>query len=224
MSQKFSFSVARAFSLQLFSFIILAALGNTAIAASGVQVDDNLSTTWESSSNGPWIDFNPDGSVKRIYSKNSMPVEFPDRRGIHKAQIIAEEKAKAEIIRFLKQDIASSRIVTEIQNDVNKAVQERETGTKASIKKTDSRTIIENLTEITASFATGKLSGVIVLEQGYDDKTQEAWVVVGISDKTIASARNVQSMLSGQKIDQKSSQDGLQPQQSGSRRPPQVNF
>jgi hypothetical protein len=32
--------------------------------------------------------------------------------------------------------------------------------------------------------ASGYLQGVIVLEKGYSDKTDEAWVVVGISDKT----------------------------------------
>jgi len=208
----------------IISFIIIFSLGKTAVAEAEVKVDKDLSTTWAANINGPWIDFSPDASVKRIYSKYSVPVEFPDRRGIHKAQIIAEEKAKAEIIRFLKQDIASSRVVTEIQNDVNKAVQERETGTQAKIKKTDSRTVVENLTEINASFATGRLSGVIVLEQGYDDKAEEAWVVVGISDKTISAARNIENMISGQGKVEKSSKDKIWIQQSDVRKSEQKDF
>jgi hypothetical protein len=39
--------------------------------------------------------------------------------------------------------------------------------------------------------ATGHLKGVIILEKGYSDKTDEAWVVVGISDKTIKATRDV---------------------------------
>lgn len=164
--------------------------------AGDATIDADGSATWASSTRGPWIEFNPDGSVKRIYSKYSAPVEFPDRRGIHKAQVIAEEKAKAEIVRFLKQDIATTRVVVEVQNDVYKATQERETGSTAKTRKVDSRTVQETLTEITASFAAGELKGVIVLEEGYDEKAEEAWVVVGVSEKTINAARGAQRMLS----------------------------
>ena len=49
-------------------------------------------------------------------------------------------------------------------------------------------------TEVTTSFASGHLKGVIVFEKGYSDKTDEAWVVVGISEKTIKAARSIQEM------------------------------
>jgi hypothetical protein len=192
--------------------------------AGEVAVKNKGSATWAASPRGPWIDLRADGSVSRIYSRYSTPVEFADRRGINKAQVIAEEKAKAEIIRFLNQTIASTRVVTEIQNDLNKATQERQTGTAATVKKVDSRVVIENLTEVTASFAAGNLTGVIVLENGYDDKTKEAWVVVGMSEKTINAARAVQKMNKNPKTETRNSPDSMGMQPSESRKSPQKDW
>jgi hypothetical protein len=87
----------------------------------------------------------------------NTPVEFGDRRGISKAQIIAEEKAKAAIVRFLGQAISSTRVIGEVQNDLNKATQQRESGNAPNVKKVDKRTMIEGLTEVTTSFASGQL-------------------------------------------------------------------
>lgn len=163
--------------------------------AGDADVHADGSVTWQAGVDGVEIEWQPDGSIKRLYSRYSTPVEFADRRGISKAQIIAEEKAKANIIRFMNQSSSSTRIVAEVQSDLNKATQHRETGKEATVKKVDERTIMESLTEVTTSFATGSLRGVIVLERGYDEKMQEAWVTVGISNKTIAAARGVQSMV-----------------------------
>lgn len=133
--------------------------------------------------------------MKRLYSRYSVPVEFPDRRGINKAQIIAEEKAKANIIRFMDQSATTTRIIAELQSDINRATQHRQTGRTTSVKKVDDRTVLESLVEVTTSFASGTLRGVVVLERGYDDSLDEAWVVVGISEKTIAAARGAENMV-----------------------------
>jgi len=176
--------------------------------AGEIAIQEDGSTVWQAGVDGVEIEWNPDGSVKRIYSRYSTPVEFPDRRGIAKAQIIAEEKAKAGIVRFMEQSVASTRVVTEVQSDLNKATQERQSGTAAIVKKTDQRTLVEALSEVTASFAAGNLKGVIVLEKGYDDKAQEAWVMVGISEKTIRAARAVQKMTNDPKATSDSDRRG----------------
>jgi len=163
-------------------------------AAGTAEQQANGGTVWQAGVDGIEIEWNANGTVRRISSKFSTPVEFADRRGISKAQIIAEEKAKAAIIRFLDQSVSSTRVVAEVQNDVNKATQERQTGAAPRVGKVDERTLIENLTEVTTSFAKGALRGVIILEKGYDSKTEEASVVVGISDKTIAASRGVRQM------------------------------
>lgn len=174
--------------------LLIAWSASPTLAGEAVVKNDG-SITWQAGVDGVEIEWNPDGSVGRLYSRYSTPVEFQDRRGIAKAQIIAEEKAKANIVRFMSQSSSAARMVGEVQADVNKATQQRQTGSAAVVKKIDERTIVESLTEVTASFAAGTLRGVIVLEKGYDDKTQEAWAVVGISEKTIGAARNVKTMI-----------------------------
>lgn len=181
-------------------------------------------TVWQAGVDGIEIEWNPDGSVKRISSKFSTPVEFGDRRGISKAQIIAEEKAKAAIIRFLNQSVSSTRIVGEVQTDLNKATQERGTGEKPNVKKVDERVMVEALTEVTTSFASGHLKGVIILEKGYSDKTDEASVVVGISDKTIKAARGVKEMGQEQKSGNTNGPDELGKQPSETRRTNQKDW
>lgn len=180
--------------IQLATLLAALALSSGFAAAGSVQEQEDGNTVWQAGIDGVEIEWNADGSVKRISSKYSTPVEFGDRRGISKAQIIAEEKAKAAIVRFLDQTSSSARIITEVDNDLQKATQERETDKKPNVKKLNERTMIETLTEVTTSFASGHLKGVIVLEKGYSDKTEEAWVVVGISEKTIKAARGVKEM------------------------------
>ncbi len=198
--------------------VIVLGVSASSVIAGEANLKDDGSVTWQAGVDGVEIEWNPNGSVKRIYSRYSTPVEFADRRGIAKAQIIAEEKAKAGIIRFMQQSVASTRVVAEVQSDVNKATQTRASGTAAAVRKTDERTLIEALTEITASFAAGSLRGVIVLEKGYDQKNEEAWVVVGISDKTLKAARGVGKMISDPSSANTSGPDGLRTQPSEVRR------
>lgn len=189
--------------------------GNAAVQADG-------STTWQAGVDGVEVVWNRDGSVKKIYSRYGQPVEFGDRRGISTAQVIAEEKAKGAIVRFMNQAVTSSRIVTEIESDLNKMTQERQTGMGTSVKKIDQRELVTTLTEITGSFAAGKLKGVIVLEKGYNEKAEEAWVVVGISEQTIAAANAVQKMVTGSPG--KAGPEGIKTQPSEVRKSKQDNF
>src|SRR5690348_1329129 len=117
----------------------------TISGASAGSVDERDGTTvWTAGVDGVEIEWNADGSVKRILSRYATPVEFGDRRGIAKAQIIAEEKAKAAVVRFMNQSVASTRVVAEVQNDLNHATQERGTETKPTVKKLDERTMMES--------------------------------------------------------------------------------
>jgi hypothetical protein len=162
--------------------------------AQSIERQADGTTTWQAGINGATLEFNPNGTVKRIFSKYSHPVAIADKRGIHTAMIIAEEKAKGSIVRFLQQEVASGRIVNEFQNTISKSTQEK-TGNAESLSTVDQRTIGESLTELSSSFASGTLSGVVVLENGYDDKEREAWVVVGLSEKTMAAAKATRDML-----------------------------
>ena len=177
-------------------FLLIFVLFSGLSVHAGVVIQDkDGSTIWQAGIDGVEIEWGPDSSFKRIYSKFSQPVQIPDRRGINKAQIIAEEKAKAAIIRFIDQQVATARVVTEVDNDLQKATRTQGTGAQDTISKTTQRTLVENLTEITSSAAAGRLRGVIVLERGYNQKEELAWVQVGVSKKTIATSGALKDAL-----------------------------
>jgi hypothetical protein len=165
------------------------------VSGQSLEKQPDGSVTWQAGVDGATLEFNPDGTVKRIYSKFSQPVTIADKRGIQTATVIAEEKAKANIVRFLNQHVASSRIVNEFESAASTTMQEKSGATKA-ISTTDQRSINQSLNQLTSSFSSGTLTGVVVLESGYDDKEREAWVVVGLSQKTMAGAKATQEMLS----------------------------
>jgi hypothetical protein len=62
------------------------------------------------------------------------------------------------------------------------------------------------------------------LEKGYSDKTDEAWVVVGISDKTIKAARGVKTMGQEPKPHSTGGPDELGNQPSETRRTKQKDW
>jgi hypothetical protein len=165
-----------------------------AASAQSVEKRPDGTVEWKAGINGVTLEFNPNGGVRRIYSKYSHPVTIADKRGVHTATVIAEEKAKGEIVRFLKQEVATGRVVNEFENTVSKTTQEK-AGEGKSISTVDQRTIGQSLTELSSSMASGTLSGVVVLESGYDDKEQEAWVVAGLSEKSMSAARATRDML-----------------------------
>ena len=140
-------------------------------------------------------------------------MEFPDRQGIKKAQIIAEEKGKAQIIRFLNQEISSDSLVEEVNKTVQNAERTQGTGNDDKFTKTSQRQMVSSVKEFTRSFASGNLRGVTILGTGYDEKAEEVWVKVGLSRKTAAIANSVgQSMEKGTS----SQSSGAQGQSQGS--------
>jgi hypothetical protein len=178
----------------LASAAVLSAILIGSAKAQSVEKQPDGTVIWQAGINGVTLEFNPNGSVRRIFSKYSHPVSIADKRGVHTAMIIAEEKAKGEIVRFLKQEIESGRAVKEFEDTASKSTQEK-TAAGESLSSVDQRTISQSLTELTSSYSAGTLSGVVVLENGYDEKEREAWVVVGLSEKTMAAAKATQGLL-----------------------------
>jgi hypothetical protein len=141
------------------------------------------------------IEFDQSGQWSKIYSTYTHPVEFPDRRGIKKAQVIAEEKGKAQLIRFLDQQVESQRIVEEVDSTVQQSKRTQGTGSNDEFTKTSQRTMVESVKEFTRSYAAGNLRGVTILETGYNEKAGEVWVKLGISRKTVAAAGAIKQSM-----------------------------
>jgi hypothetical protein len=153
---------------------VLAVLPRVSLAGE-VAAGQEGSTVWRAGIDGVEIEWNGDGTFKRIYSQMTHPVRFPDKQGIAKAQAIAEERAKAAIIRFLDQTVATATFVSEVDNDIEQATRTQGSDDKEAITKTNKRVMIETLGQVAGSAAAGRLKGVIILERGYDEKREEAW-------------------------------------------------
>ena len=107
------------------------AFANVSLAGEIKQTDAGV--VWQAGIDNVEIEWGPDGSFNRVYSRYTQPVAIPDRQGIAKAQVIAEEKAKAAIIRFIDQEVASARVVAEIQNDMNQTISTKDTDKASAI-------------------------------------------------------------------------------------------
>jgi hypothetical protein len=161
--------------------------------------------------------------VRRISSRYSTPVEFGDRRDFEGPNHCRGESevGNNQIYKSIGWfDSYCSRGPERFeQGDARTRVCE-----EAERQKVDDRTLIESLTEVTNSFASGQLKGVIILEKGYNDKTEEAWVVVGISDRTIKAADGVETLGKEKRPGNIGGPDSLDRQPSEIRRTNQKDF
>lgn len=166
----------------------------TTVFAADATVAPDKSVAWEADEEGVRIEWGPDGGFNRIYSTVYQPVSIPDRRGINKAQVIAEEKAKVAIVRFIDQNSQGSRLTSEVTTDLEEA--SRAQGANGStLNKQTQRKMVEELREVTKSYAEGRLRGVLLLERGYNEQRGEAWVKVGMSKKLMNAARDLSDQI-----------------------------
>jgi hypothetical protein len=142
------------------------------------------------------IKVDKNGNLVSLRSKYEQPVDFPDRRGINTSYIIAEEKAKAQLVRFMSQQVATNRTIKEIDSQTEKA--SRTSGnTSSGWSKENVRNVETTLNEYTSSFAAGNLKGVVIIERTYDEKRAEASVTVGINRQTAQAANQLRNSPNG---------------------------
>lgn len=184
----------------------LLAFGASAAAGEVEQTTDG-GTAWNAGLDGVVIEFDESGAFTRIYSKYTQPVSIPNTRGVRNAKTIAEEKAKAAIIRFLDQEVTRSTFVAEVSADVERSSATSGSDGNVNLSSEASNTMLTSLSEFTSTVSRGNLRGVIRLEEGYDASTGEAWVKVGFSNKTMRTAGAVREAIAN---------DGRQGEASGS--------
>lgn len=143
---------------------------------------------------GVEIKVDKDGNLLSVRSKYTHPVEFPDARGKSKAYIIAEEKAKANVARFMSQVSSSTRLATEIDESVSESSRKL-SNSGENWSKDNVRKVTESLKEITGSSATAVLRGVKILRQSYDPKAEEVTVEIGINKDTQRAAAQLSQGL-----------------------------
>jgi hypothetical protein len=135
-----------------------------------------------------------DGEKQRMISVYYQTVRFPDRSGIRKAVIIAEERAKGEMVRFFSQNQDTMRTVEETDAESEEAtrlVDENGSVMNRSITRAQSAV----LTQVDASIASGDLSGIMKIEESYDRDAEEVCVAMGYSAKSNAMAQQAQDWM-----------------------------
>lgn len=135
-----------------------------------------------------------DAENKRVTSVYFQPVKFTDRSGIRKAVVIAEERAKSEIIRFFSQEQSTMRVIEETDatsEEATRLVDENGNTTSRAITRAQS----EVLTQVDSSIAAGNLSGMIKIEETYDAEAEEVCVAMGFSARTNAAANSAQNWM-----------------------------
>jgi hypothetical protein len=176
-------------------FRVFAAAGSILLFLSGLASAEEP-IVFELPLQGIQIETAAGGEWERIYSTGIQPVEFPDRRGISTAQKIAEQRAKAEIVKFFDQQMSAETIVSEMESSSQVAT--RQQGSAGDgFGKDSQRVLATSLSEVLRSYSSSNLRGVIVLKTGYDETSEEAWVKVGISRASIAMAGDAKAFSSG---------------------------
>jgi hypothetical protein len=158
--------------------------GTTAIGS------DDLEYCNERSPDGVLLD----AERKRVVSVYRQPIVIPDASGVRKARVIAQERAKGEMVRFFDQ--SQSTIRTVASEDSSAGTSTRTTGPGGeTVTSQFTREQTEVLREIETSYASGDLSGVIQVEEAINENVDEVCVAMGFSAKSAAGAREAQGWM-----------------------------
>lgn len=132
----------------------------------------------------------------RVISVYRQPVKFLDRSGVRKASVIAQERAKAEIVRFFSQFQTTMREIEEVDQDGEDA-----TRIVDSNGDVTTRTITRNqsfvLRQLDASFASSSISGILQIEEAFDKEMSEVCVAVGYSAKSNEMVKKSKEWMKG---------------------------
>jgi hypothetical protein len=195
----------------LFSLMILIS-ASSLHAETAVEIEGSFLSV-EDDVLGVEVKFDNDGNLISAVSTFHEPVNFPDRSGINKAYIIAEEKAKAQLARFISQESASERTVEMINSEVSKA-ERNKSGQGVQWSKNDAREIRSTLTEMSSSRAREILKGVRILKRSFDEKKEEVTVTIGINQRSTSAANQLKDNQSAQTPASKQKNFPSQPSES----------
>jgi hypothetical protein len=150
---------------------------------------------WKTQSAGPNVTTFPDKSWQ-ITTSHTTTVHIPNNDGIDMAMTIAEERAKGQLITWMKENVETDLVTTELQADLKTSQLNATKGGSNQVSEGESDTteqgIGDSVAQIESDYAKGTLTGVKVIDQEYDQVNRTATVTVGISSKSIAKALEMQ--------------------------------
>ena len=121
-----------------------------------------------------------DEARSRVVSVYRQPVKFQDRSGVRKATVIAQERAKGNIVRFFSQEQSTSREIEEVDQGGEEATRIVDSNGDL-VTRTITRNQSEILRQLDASFAVSNLKGILQIEESYDKELSEVCVAMDLA-------------------------------------------
>lgn len=146
----------------------------------------------QDSSDGVIIDENR----ARVVSVYRQPVKFADRSGVRKATVIAQERAKGNIVRFFSQSQTTMREIEEVDQGGEDATRIVDSNGDL-VTRTITRNQSEILRQLDASFAISDLKGILQIEESYDKELSEVCVAMGFSAKSTSMVDTSKGWMEG---------------------------
>jgi len=137
-----------------------------------------------------------------------VPVRFNDSSGRRTARIIAQERAVGSIVRWFERNQTTIRSVTTSSGGAETAMSlQDENGVTSS--KSYTREETQALKEMEASISSRQLSGILQVEEYFDDEMMEMCVTMGFSAKSVQAAQKSRELMDGEMAS-----DGLDEEQA----------
>ena len=137
-----------------------------------------------------------DSERKLLVAVYYQAVLFPDKSGIRRAAIVAEERAKSEIIRYFDAYQTTSRKISETDSSSQSATRiVDENGQTTNREITREQSMV--LDQVDRSMAVGNLRGLQKIEESYDADGEEICVAMAFSAKSNEAAQEAQSWMTG---------------------------
>lgn len=137
-----------------------------------------------------------DETRSRVVSVYRQPVKFADRSGVRKATVIAQERAKGNIVRFFSQNQTTMREVEEVDQGGEDATRIVDSNGDV-VTRTITRNQSEILRQLDASFAVSNLKGILQIEESYDKELSEVCVAMGFSAKSTSMVDKSKGWMEG---------------------------
>lgn len=142
-----------------------------------------------------------DEDLARVISVYRQPVKFADRSGVRKATVIAQERAKGNIVRFFSQSQTTIREIEEVDQGGEDATRIVDSNGDL-VTRTITRNQSEILRQLDASFAISDLKGILQIEESYDKELSEVCVAMGFSAKSTKMVEESKGWMEGRRINE----------------------
>lgn len=140
------------------------------------------------SPNGVEVRFDENGEVKSLLATGESDYKFGDSKDIKQATQKATMRAKANLSKFLQEEVSTSEVLEEMTTAISS---DSTSGDSATVRDS-----IEKLAETISVESKALLSGVVVLKSEVLKDDKMVRVTVGVKEQTINAATNMSIKMS----------------------------